>query len=62
MQVNKWIQRHFQILSKDKVGEEIFRNVESESKNFICLESESKNFICLESELEIILPTPQPWL
>ena len=52
MQVNKWIQRHFQILSKDKVGEEIFRNVESESKNFICL----------ESELEIILPTPQPWL
>ena len=47
------------MFSKDEVGEEIFRGVESESEseNFHHLEWESKSFICLE----IILPTPQPW-
>ena len=49
------------MFSKDEV-EEIFRAVESESGNFyhLELETESKSFICLE--LEIILPTPQPFL
>ena len=48
--------------SKDEVGEETFRGVESESKNFyhLELETESKSFVNLESE--IILPTPQPFL
>ena len=48
--------------SKDEVGEETFRGVESESENFyyLELETELKSFIYLESE--IILPTPQPCL
>ena len=48
--------------SKDEVGEQTFRGVESESENFyhLELETESKNFVYLESE--IILPTPQPCL
>ena len=48
--------------SKDEVGEETFRGVESESKKFyhLELETESKSFVYSESE--IILPTPQPCL
>ena len=54
-----WCQKHFQKSSKDEVGEETFRGVESESENFyqLELEMELKSFIYLESE--IILPTPQ---
>ena len=48
--------------SKDEVGEETSRGVESESENFyhLELETESKSFIYLESK--IILPTPQSCL
>ena len=48
--------------SKNEVGEETFRGVESESKNlyYLELETESKSFVYLVSE--IILPTPQPCL
>ena len=48
--------------SKDEVGEETFRGVESESENFyhLELETESKSFVYLE--LEIIFPSIQPCL
>ena len=44
-----WCQKHFQKSSKDEVGKETFRGVESESENFyqLELETELKSFIYL---------------